>query len=52
MIYFKMSTEKSNNGNSQLNSERANYNSRVSKYRILGKSRKVMWDNSRRNRTI
>ncbi len=46
MIYFKMSTEKSNNGNNQLNSERASLNNRVSRYRILGQSKKVMWDNS------
>ena len=47
-----MSTERSNNGNTQLNSERGNHNQRVSKYNMMGKSKKVIWDNSRRNRTI
>jgi len=47
-----MSTERSNNGNTQLNSERGNHNSRVSKYVMLGKSKKVIWDSLRRNRTI
>jgi hypothetical protein len=51
MTYFKMSKEQSN-GNSQLNSERTNVNNRVSRYRMLSKSKKVIWDSARRNRTI
>lgn len=51
MIYFKMSTEQSN-GNTQLNLERTNINNRVSKYRMLSQSKKVIWNNVRRNRTI
>ena len=47
-----MSTERSNDGNSQLNSERSNHNTRVSRYVMLGKSKKVIWEASRRNRTI
>jgi hypothetical protein len=46
-----MNTEQSN-GNTQLNSERAKVNQRVSRYAMLGKSRKVYWDGARRNRTI
>ena len=41
-----------NNGNSQLNSERENFNCRVGKKLILGKTKKVAWDSKRRNRTI
>jgi len=51
MTYFKMSTEQSN-GNTQLNTERNKLNSRVSRYRMLGQSKKVVWDGARRNRTI
>ena len=47
-----MSTERSNNGNNQLNSERVNHNTRVNKYSMLSKSKKVIWNSSRRNRTI
>jgi len=47
-----MNQEQSNNGNTQLNSERAKVNQRVSRYAMLGKSRKVQWDGVRRNRTI
>jgi len=55
MIYFKINTMaeiKQTNGNTQLNSERSNLNNRVSKFLILGKSKKVQWDSMRRNRTI
>ena len=47
-----MNTEQSNNGNSQLNTERGNINKRVGRYLFLGKSKKVQWDGYRRNRTI
>ena len=46
-----MKAEQSN-GNTQLNSERAKVNQRVSRYTMLGRSRKVYWDGVRRNRTI
>ena len=41
-----------NNGNNQLNTERENFNDRVGKKAMLGKTKKVAWDNKRRNRTI
>ena len=44
--------EQSNNGNTQLNSERSNLNNRVSRFIMLGRSKKVLWDGRRRNRTI
>lgn len=47
-----MTGEQSNNGNTQINNERNNLNSRVSRFRMLGKSKKVQWDGRRRNRTI
>jgi len=47
-----MHSQNSNNGNTQLNSERSKVNQRVGRYTMLGKSRKVYWDNVRRNRTI
>ena len=47
-----MNGEQSNNGNTQINHERASLNSRVSRFRMLGKSKKVQWDGRRRNRTI
>ncbi len=43
---------KQQNGNVQLNSERENFNTRVSKLNYLGKSKKVQWDSKRTNRTI
>jgi hypothetical protein len=46
-----MNIEQSN-GNTQLNAERAKVNQRVSRYTMLGRSRKVYWDGVRRNRTI
>jgi hypothetical protein len=54
MIYFNnyiMNTEQTT-GNTQLNTERGNFNQRVSKFMMLGKSKKVQWDSKRRNRTI
>ena len=45
-------SEQSTNGNTQLNSERSNLNNRVSRFMMLGRSKKVAWDNARRNRTI
>ena len=47
-----MNSEQSNNGNTQINHERASLNSRVSKFMMLGKSKKVQWDGRRRNSTI
>lgn len=41
-----------NNGNNQLNTERENFNDRVDKKAMLGKSKKVAWNKKRRNRTI
>ena len=40
------------NGNTQLNSERTNLNKRVGKFRFLSKTKKVQWDDKRRHRTI
>lgn len=47
-----MNGEQSNNGNTQINHERASLNSRVSRFRMLGQTKKVQWDGRRRNRTI
>tara|TARA_R110001606_G_scaffold194440_1_gene342192 strand:- start:415 stop:558 length:144 start_codon:yes stop_codon:yes gene_type:complete len=47
-----MAETKQANGNTQINTERSNLNNRVSKYRMLGGSKKVQWDGLRRNRTI
>lgn len=56
MIYFNNNimnnNEQSTNGNTQLNSERSNLNNRVSRFMMLGRSKKVAWDSRRRNRTI
>lgn len=40
------------NGNSQLNSERSNFNRKVSSLRMMGQTKKVIWDGRRRFRTI
>ncbi len=40
------------NGNTQLNSERNNLNKRVEGFRLLSKTKKVQWDSMRRHRTI
>jgi hypothetical protein len=47
-----MSESTQTNGNTQLNNEIGNFNQRVSKFTMLGKSKKVQWDSKRRNRTI
>lgn len=44
--------DQSNNGNTQLNSERSKVNQRISRYVMLGSSKKAKWDGVRRNRTI
>ena len=46
-----MENEK-NNGNSQLNNTRESFNEKVSKLSILGKTKKVQWENKRRYRSI
>ena len=46
-----MITEQTN-GNTQLNTERGNFNKRDSKYLMLGKYKKVQWDGKRRTRKI
>ena len=40
------------NGNSQLNSIRNEFNQRVDKKLILGNSKRIIWNNTRRHRTI
>ena len=47
-----MEVNQQSNGNTQLNGVRETFNSRVSKLKLLGSSRKVAWDNRRRNRAI
>ena len=44
--------QQSNNGNTQVNSMRETFNHKVSRLSMLGKSKKVAWDNQRRNRSI
>ena len=44
--------ERQGNGNTQLNSERNEFNKRVSKLVYMGKTKRVTWDDRRRNRTI
>lgn len=44
--------QETNNGQTQVNQTRNSFNNKVSKYRLLGNSKKVQWDNSRRNRSI
>ena len=41
-----------NNGQTQVNQVRGSFNNKVSSYSMLGKSKKVAWDNARRNRSI
>ena len=48
---YNMNNE-SQNGNSQLNSERSNFNRKVCSLRMMGQSKKVIWDGRRRFRTI
>ena len=40
------------NGNTQLNSERSNLNKRVDNFRLLSKTKKVQWDTKRRWRNV
>ena len=40
------------NGNTQLNSERNNLNKRVEGFRLLSKTKKVQWDTKRRWRNV
>jgi hypothetical protein len=40
------------NGNPQLNSLRTEFNNRVEKKMILGKGKRIIWNNTRRHRTI
>jgi hypothetical protein len=48
-----MTTNKQlNNGQTQVNSARETFNAKVSRLSMLGKSKKVAWDNVRRNRSI
>ena len=44
--------QETNNGQTQVNQTRNSFNDKVSKYRMLGNSKKVQWDNARRNRSI
>ncbi len=44
--------ENQNNGNTQLNNDRNNFNDKVSKLSLLGKSKKVKWSDKRRYRNI
>ncbi len=41
-----------NNGNTKLNDSRNNFNDKVSKLSLLGKSKKVKWSDKRRYRNI
>jgi hypothetical protein len=47
-----MEVNQQSNGNTQLNSARESFNTNVSKLRMLGSSKKVIWDSYRRNRSI
>ena len=44
--------QETNNGQTQINQSRNSFNHKVSKYSMLGKSKKVTWDSTRRNRSI
>ena len=52
MIYFNMNTIKNNNGNTQINSTRNSFNTSVARFKMLGASKKIVWDGMRRNRSI
>lgn len=41
-----------NNGNSQINNVRSSYNEKVSKLSMLGKTKKIQWENKRRYSNI
>ncbi len=45
-------TNDQQNGNTQINSERNNFNRKVSVLSILGKSKKVQWNGRRRYQNI
>lgn len=40
------------NGQPHTNDTRNTFNNRVSRYRMLGNTKKVQWDSKRRNRSI
>lgn len=40
------------NGNTQLNIDRNSFNVRVSRFSMLGKTKKVQWSDRRRHRNI
>tara|TARA_B100000780_G_scaffold1294_1_gene1075 strand:+ start:8304 stop:8438 length:135 start_codon:yes stop_codon:yes gene_type:complete len=40
------------NGNQQVNNEREAINSKIENYKVLGKSKQVIWNKLRRYRTI
>ena len=44
--------QSNNNGNNQLNTERDNINTRISNLYIVGRSKRVAWNNRGRFRTI
>jgi hypothetical protein len=44
--------QETNNGQTQVNQTRNSFNDKVSAYRMLGATKKVAWDNKRRNRAI
>ncbi len=44
--------QQSNNGQSQINNTRETFNNKVSRLSMLGKSKRITWDKSRRNRSI
>jgi len=44
--------QETNNGQTQINQTRNSFNGKVSKYKMLGSSKKVKWDSVRRNRSI
>jgi hypothetical protein len=48
-----MTTNQQNNsGQTQINSARETFNSKVSRLSMMGKTKKVQWDGRRRNRSI
>ncbi len=47
-----MSRNQKTTGNPHTNGTRDSFNDKVGKLRMMGKSKKVTWDSSRRNRSI
>ena len=47
-----MSNLEQQNGHPHTNETRNQFNKTVSKYRVLGSSKKVQWDGKRRNRSV